>query len=163
MGYARLAHQKRHGTSAVKKTIINPEAGKGWSIFEGSGVNQLIHSDAVKIELSEATLVYVSGKTATDSNGQVVGPGNIKTQTSQVLKNISHILAEAGGTIDHVVRVRVYVRSPLRREMFCQIHEERAEVFKKEHYPASTMVIVDGLVREGALIEIDAEAVIPKT
>jgi 2-iminobutanoate/2-iminopropanoate deaminase len=147
----------------MKKTIINPEAGKGWSIFEGSGVSQLIHSDAVKIELSEVTLVYVSGKTATDATGQVVGPGDIKTQTRQVLKNISSILAEAGGTIDHVVRVRVYVKEPLTREMFCQIHEARAEVFKKEHYPASTMVIVGGLVRDGALIEIDAEAVISKT
>lgn len=146
----------------MQKTIINPNAGKGWDIFAGSGVNQLIHSDGVRVELGEVTLVYVSGKTATDENGKIVGPGDIKEQTRQVLRNISRILAAAGGTIDHVVRVRVFVAKPLTREMFCQIHEARAEFFQREHYPASTMVIVDGLVREGAMIEIDADAVIPK-
>jgi enamine deaminase RidA (YjgF/YER057c/UK114 family) len=48
------------------------------------------------------------------------------------------------------------------REMFAQIHEARAEVFKKEHYPASTLVLVHALAREGAMIEIDADAVIVK-
>jgi 2-iminobutanoate/2-iminopropanoate deaminase len=141
------------------KTITNPHAGKGWKIFEGSKVNQLIHSDAVRIDFPDHSMIYVSGKTATDENGNVVGVGDMRAQTKQVFKNIGKILAENGATIDDIVRVRVYVQD-LTRERFCEIHEARAEIFKQEHYPASTLVEVKSLVREGALIEVDADAVI---
>jgi 2-iminobutanoate/2-iminopropanoate deaminase len=141
------------------KTITNPQAGKGWKIFEGSKVNQLIHSDAVRIDFPDHAMLYVSGKTATDEHGNVVGPGDMRAQTTQVFKNIARILAENGGTIDDIVRVRVYVQD-LTRERFCEIHEARAQIFHREHYPASTLVEVKSLVREGALIEVDADAVI---
>lgn len=144
----------------MEKTVINAEAGKGWNIFEGSGVDQLIHSDGVCIDTGALKFVYVSGKTATDEAGVLQGADDIKVQTRQVLKNIADILSSVGGTLDDVVRVRVYVRDPLTKEMFGKIHEARAEVFDKAHYPASTMVTVSSLVRDGALIEIDADAVI---
>jgi enamine deaminase RidA (YjgF/YER057c/UK114 family) len=145
----------------MQKTIINADAGKGWKIFEGSGVDQLIHSDGVRIDLPGFSLLYISGKTATDETGKVVGVGNMKEQTRQVLRNIDKILRAHGATIDNIVRVRVYVVG-FTRDRFCEIHEARAEVFHKEHYPASTLVEVKGLAREGALIEIDADAVIPR-
>lgn len=145
----------------MKKTVINAEAGKGWDVLAGSGVSQLIHADGVVVEIPGCKLVYVSGKTATNEAGVLHGRGDIKEQTRQVLRNVQTILAQAGGTIDDVVRVRVFVRKPLTREDFGRIHEARAEFFRKPNYPASTLVVVDGLVREGALIEIDADAVIP--
>lgn len=146
--------------TSVTKTILNPDAGRGWSILEGSGVSQLIHSDGVCIDLGNCKLVYVSGKTATDEQGQIVGEGDIKEQTRQVLRNIQKILQQAGGGIDDIVRVRVFVVGPLSDQAFGQIHEARAEFFSKAHYPASTLVVVERLVRKGALIEIDADAII---
>lgn len=147
--------------STFSKKVVNPEAGKGWDVLAGSGVSQLIHSDGVIIELPGVRLAYVSGKTATNEHGELVGRGDIKVQTRQVLSNIQRILGEAGGTIDDIVRVRVFVRKPLSREDFGRIHEARAEFFRKPNYPASTLVVVEALVRDGALIEIDADAVIP--
>jgi len=144
----------------MKRTVINPEAGKGWDILQGSGVNQLIHADGVCIELAGVKLIYVSGKTATNEHGVLQGRGDIKAQTRQVLRNLQRILAEAGGTVDDIVRVRVFVRKPLTNEDFARIHEARAEFFRKPNYPASTLVVVEALVRDGALIEIDADAVV---
>lgn len=147
----------------MEKTIINPELGKGWSLFEGAPVDQLIHSDGVVIDLDEVRLVYASGKTSTNDAGDLVHPGDIKEQTRQVIRNLQKTLESAGGTLDDVVRVRVFVAQPMTREDFHKIHEARAEFFKSEHYPASTLVIVHALVRPDALIEIDADAVIRKS
>ena len=61
-----------------------------------------------------------------------------------------------------VVRVRVYVDEPALTEAnFQAIHEARGEFFEPSHFPASTLVEVSNLIRDGVLVEIDAEAVIP--
>jgi 2-iminobutanoate/2-iminopropanoate deaminase len=145
------------------KRIIKPDAGKGWRYFEGSEVSELIHSGATVIETEELRFVFCSGRTATTGDSDViVAPGDMKEQARQVLRNLSSVLEEAGATFDDVVRVRVYVVPPLTTEDFVRIHEARAEFFKKEHYPASTLVIVHKLVHADAMIEIDCEAVVIK-
>jgi 2-iminobutanoate/2-iminopropanoate deaminase len=154
----------------VRKSVIDPDYGQGFKYLEGSRVSELSHSAGVVIDLGEASLVYCSGKTATNDQSSdqrerdsLVGGDSVREQTRQVLRNLQGVLAAAGGNLDHVVRVRVYVVAPMTPEMFGQIHEARAEFFKKEHYPASTLVVVSALARPGALIEIDADAVIPRS
>lgn len=156
--------------NSVTKTIIDPDVGQGFAYFGGSGVGELIHSAGVVIETDQMKIVYCSGKTATFDQGQdskdrdtIVAPGDIKEQTRQVLRNLQTVLASAGATIDDIVRMRVYVVQPFSKEMFGKVHEARAEFFKKEHYPASTLVVVHALARPEALIEIDADAVVVKT
>jgi 2-iminobutanoate/2-iminopropanoate deaminase len=147
----------------MKKTIINPSIGTNWHFFEGSTVKELVHSGGVVIELTEAKFVYLSGRTATDGDSEtLVGAGDIREQTRQVLRNLLGALEQAGGTVDDIVRMRVFVTPPFTRDDFAEIHEARAEYFHKEHYPASTLVVVHELARPGALIEIDADAVIAK-
>ena len=147
----------------VDKTIIKPDIGTGWSVFEGSGVNELVHSGGVVVEAGDLTFVYLSGRTATDGDSDViVGDGDIREQTRQVIRNLLSALEPVGGTIDDIVRMRVYITPPFSKENFAAIHEARAEFFHKDHYPASTLVIVHGLARDGAMIEIDADAVISK-
>ena len=147
----------------VDKTIIKPDIGTGWSVFEGSGVNELVHSGGVVVEAGDLTFVYLSGRTATDGDSDViVGEGDIREQTRQVIRNLLSALEPVGGTIDDIVRVRVYITPPFSKEKFAAIHEARAEFFHKDHYPASTLVIVHGLARDGAMIEIDADALISK-
>lgn len=147
----------------VSKSVINADIGTDWHFFEGSGVNELVHSGGVIVETDELKFVYLSGRTATSGDDEsLVGEGDIKEQTRQVIRNLLSALEPVGGSIDDIVRVRVFMTPPFSREKFAQIHEARSEFFHKEHYPASTLVIVHSLAREGAMIEIDADAVISK-
>ena len=152
----------------MKKTVINPEVGRGSHLFEGAGVDQLIHSAGVIIDVGAIRQVYASGKTATNDQSddpaewdRLVGISDIFEQTRQVCRNIRGTMARAGATLADVVRVRVYVTDPMSGRDFQRIHEARSEFFDQQHYPASTLVVVHSLARPDALIEMDADAVLP--
>jgi enamine deaminase RidA (YjgF/YER057c/UK114 family) len=101
-------------------------------------------------------LVFISGMTARQADGSIAGIGNIEVQTRQVCENIKAAVEGAGGTLDDVCRVDVFVRN---MEHFDAIHEVRREYFKPP-LPASTMVEVTKMVSPDYLIEINAIAVI---
>ena len=117
-----------------------------------------VFCDAVKVEAAGCTFLYISGKVALDKSNRLVGR-TMREQTQQVLENIKTVLAHEGGTMDDIVRVRVYV-TQLDAESLRDIHEVRSRYFTQGRYPASTLVRVDQLVRDGGLIEIDADAVL---
>lgn len=102
-------------------------------------------------------LVFVSGLLSKDANGEIVGVGDVGAQTEQVLKNLVQALKAAGGTLDDVVRVDVYIRD---MSHFPQIHAVRRKYFPKDP-PSSTMVEVSCLTDDRCLIEITAIAVLP--
>ncbi len=156
-------------TLGPRKTIIDPDYGQGLNELKDSGVGELIHSAGVIVDAGDLRFVYLSGRVATDdaaataeARQRIVGIGDIKQQTRQTLRNIRVALRQVGGDLDDIVRMRVYVVAPMTKEMFGQIHEARAEFFHKEHYPASTLVVISGLARTGALIEIDTDAVLTR-
>jgi enamine deaminase RidA (YjgF/YER057c/UK114 family) len=101
-------------------------------------------------------LVFISGMTARCADGSIAGIGNIEVQTRQVCENIKAAVEGAGGTLDDVCRVDVFVRN---MEHFDAIHKVRREYFKPP-LPASTMVEVTKMVSPDYLIEINAIAVI---
>ena len=110
---------------------------------------------AIAFDLTDVKrLVYVSGNLATDEQNQLVGKGDIRAQTEQVLKNIQRSLEQLGGTLHDVVQVTVFVKdmSGLR-----EIHEVRLRYFSPP-YPTSTLVAVSEFVNPDALIEINAVA-----
>lgn len=114
-----------------------------------------VFSQATVVE-AKGRLVFISGMTARRPDGSIAGIGDIKAQTRQVCENIKAAVEAAGGTLDDVCRVDVYVRN---MEHFQAIHEVRREYFKPP-LPASTMVEVTKLVSPEYLIEINAIAVI---
>ena len=113
-----------------------------------------IYSQAVKAEGNR--LLFISGMTARDKDGNIVGEGDLKVQTRQVLENIKAVLEKVGATFDQIVKVTVFVTDMSR---FKEIHEIRAQYFKKD-YPASSMVQVSRLVSPDMMIEIEAIAVL---
>ncbi|MEH1015581.1 RidA family protein [Micromonospora sp. CPCC 206060] len=101
-------------------------------------------------------MVFVSGMTARNREGGVTGVGDITAQTHQVCQNLRAAMKAAGGSLEDIVRVDVYVRN---MEDFNAIHEVRRQYFTGEP-PASTMVEVSKFVNKDYLIEINAIGVI---
>ena len=113
-------------------------------------------SQAIAVE-AKGTMVFLSGMTARRADGTIAGVGDIETQTRQVCENVKSAIEAAGGSLDDVCRVDVYVRN---MEHFEAIHKVRREYFKAPA-PASTMVEVTKMVHPDYLIEINAIAVLP--
>jgi enamine deaminase RidA (YjgF/YER057c/UK114 family) len=98
--------------------------------------------------------VFVSGTTATDASGAVVGHGDAYTQTKQALSNIATALGRAGARLDHVVRTRMYVTDIGQWEAVGRAH---GEVFGQIR-PVTAMVEISRLIDPVMLVEIEAEA-----
>ena len=113
-------------------------------------------SQATVIE-ARGKIVFVSGMTARRPDGTIAGIGDIEEQTRQVIENIKSAMEEAGGTLEDVCRVDVYVRN---MEHFDQIHKVRRAYFKPP-LPASTMVEITKMTSPDYLIEMNAIAVLP--
>jgi len=112
-------------------------------------------SHAIEIE-AKGRLVFISGMTSRRADGTIAGVGDIEAQTRQVCENLKAAVQAAGGTMDDICRVDVYVRN---MEHFEKIHKVRREYFKNPP-PASTMVEVTKMTSPDYLIEINAIAVI---
>ena len=102
--------------------------------------------------------VYVSGTTATDENGDIVGIGDPYRQAQQALKNIEAALAQAGASMKDVVRTRMYV---IDINQWQEIGRAHGEVFRNIR-PAASMVEVRRLITPDMLVEIEADALIER-
>ena len=103
--------------------------------------------------------IHISGQTAFDASGNVIGKGDLKRQTEQTFENLRLALAAAGATWNDVVVTRLYVVN-FKAEQLPIIREVRSRFVSPEHPPASTLVGVTALAHPDWLIEIEATAVI---
>jgi len=110
------------------------------------------YSRAIRV----GNVVHVSGTTATDDGGNLVGPGDAYAQTVQIIANLKAALARVGAGLEHVVRTRMYVTDITRWEEVGRAHGEAFGAVR----PATTMVEVSRLIDPDMIVEIEAEAIV---
>jgi reactive intermediate/imine deaminase len=103
-------------------------------------------------------IIYVAGQVPLDSDGQLVGEGDVEAQTRQVFRNLSAALDAAGASWSDVVKLNYFLRDVGQIAIVRSIRDEYVDT---EHPPASTLVEVSSLFRNDVLIEIEAVAVRP--
>jgi len=111
--------------------------------------------------LAEGKLIFIAGQIGWDNDGKIVSASLVE-QTAQALKNIVRILKEGGANPGHVARLTWYICD---KNEYLKCQKEIGATYRAvfgRHYPAMTLVEVSNLLETGALVEIEATAVIPK-
>jgi 2-iminobutanoate/2-iminopropanoate deaminase len=111
------------------------------------------YTDAVRV----GDLVFVSGCVPVDSEGRLVGEGDVVAQARQTLENVGAVLAAAGCSFADVAKVTIFLTDVDDRPTINPVRQE----FFGEARPASTLVEVGRLAIPGAKIEVEAVAVVP--
>lgn len=127
------------------KQRINISTGTPWETIVG-------YSRAVRI----GDQVFLSGTTASDEHGNVIGVGDPAAQTEYIIRKIEKALHDVGATLADVVRVRMYVTDISQWEAVGRKHGE----FFGQIRPVTTMVEVSKLIDPRHLVEIEVDAVI---
>jgi len=124
---------------------VNYASGSVWEDLVG-------YSRAVRV----GGIIEVSGTVASDETGAVVGEDDAYLQTKYIYQKIEAVLLRAGATLQHVVRVRMFVTDISRWKEYGKAHSEVFHLIK----PCNTMVQVAALIGKGFLIEIEATAIL---
>jgi 2-iminobutanoate/2-iminopropanoate deaminase len=110
-------------------------------------------SHAISLERA-GRLLFISGLTSRGPDAAIVGAGDIRLQTQTVLENMRSVLAAAGGTLEDVVKITIFVRDMGDAEKILEVEQR----FFPGPPPASTMVEISRLFDRDHMIEIEAIA-----
>lgn len=111
--------------------------------------------------VAEGRQVFIAGQIGWTADAKLVS-GGLVAQVEQALKNIVAVLAEAGAAPQHLVRMNWYVTD---KAAYVAARKEIGAAYRRvigKNFPAMTLLVVAGLLEEGALVEIEATAVVPK-
>ena len=121
-------------------------------IPEGSAPNPALSAGMIV-----GDLLFVSGHVGTDSSGTVVGLGDAEAQTRQIMDNIRGVVTAAGGKMEDVAKITCFITDITYYPGYSKV---RAETWPKAP-PASSTVVVAGLVRPEFLVEVEAIVRLP--
>ncbi|MEW6263219.1 MAG: RidA family protein [Thermodesulfobacteriota bacterium] len=127
-------------------------------IIEPKGLPRTMGPYSQIVEGQGSRLVFISGQVPVDASGNLVGPGDLESQTRQVLKNLKTAVEAAGGRVGDICKITIFLVK-YDEAAYRTVAQARKEFFEGE-YPASTLVQVVRLASPDWLIEIEAYAVI---
>jgi enamine deaminase RidA (YjgF/YER057c/UK114 family) len=116
------------------------------------------YSHVVEIT-APARIVYLAGQLGFDASGTLVGPGDFRAQAEQTFENVTAALAAVGAKVEHVVKINSYIVDIEKHVLI--FREVRNRHLNMAAPPASTAVGVPALARPGALVEVEAIAMLP--
>jgi enamine deaminase RidA (YjgF/YER057c/UK114 family) len=117
------------------------------------------YSQAAEIDMGSSRMIIMAGQVALDKAGNLVGKGDLAKQANQCFINIKHIVEDAGGSMNNIVKLNYYIKDVSKVQLLRNI---RDKYINTKTPPTSTLVEVSKLFRDDLLIEIEATAVIPK-
>ena len=125
----------------------------GWKPAKG-------YANAIRVD-GATRLVFVSGQIAWDAEQRLIGRGDMAVQFGAALENVVACLRAAGAEPAHVVRMTVYVTDKQAYLAAARAIGARWRELFGRHYPAMSLVQVADLLEDGALVEIEATALLP--
>ena len=117
------------------------------------------YSQTAQIDLGNATMLLIAGQVPLDKQGNLIGKDDFEKQTTQVFSNIKNIIEAAGGNMNHLAKITIFIKDVGKIQV---VREVRDKFINTQTPPASTLVEVSNLYRSDVMIEIEATAVIPK-
>ncbi|MFD1708272.1 RidA family protein [Siminovitchia sediminis] len=138
----------------MKKERIMPDGHWDWSMPVSFSQGWMVDN-----------LIFVGGQLSMNEKGEVIGKGDIETQTREVFKNIRKVLKEVGADTKDIVKLNTFYTFDGDREEVTEFWEKMTKVrmeFLPEPGPCGTAVRVDGFMTDGCLIEVEAIAVVDR-
>lgn len=134
----------------MDKEIVNPDG-----LAPPRGFNH-------GIKVSGGDLLFLAGQDGADESETIVAPDDLVAQFEQVLSNLQTVVQEAGGTMDDVVKLNIYVAD---RDDYVDKLEPLGDVFADyfEEYPTMALFQVEKFFKEDALVELEGMAVVCET
>jgi 2-iminobutanoate/2-iminopropanoate deaminase len=126
------------------------------TMLDSADIPKSLSKAAPGIKAGGGSLIYISGQVAWDAKGNIVGKGDIRAQARQAFENIKRLYAEAGATLDDIIKLNVYITTLENRLPVLEVRRE----YLGQHNPPSTTVVVTSLVEPELLIEIDATGMV---
>ncbi|NIY74870.1 RidA family protein [Thalassospira sp. HF15] len=119
---------------------------------------QNIDNDLCQVVAAKGTMIFVRGQIGQDlDSSESVAIGDAAGQAEKAMANIKMLVEEAGGQLDHITKITIYLIDPRYREDVYRVVGK----WLKGVFPVSTGIVVSALARPEWLVEIDAIAVIP--
>jgi len=145
--------------STAAQTGDGPRPGGGTQFLSPTGLTKPAGYTQVVVVAQHSKLIYVSGQTARNTSGELVGKGDLRAQVTQVMENLKSALTAAGATMADIVKLNYYVVN-LKADQVPIIREVRAKYLSMEHPPAATLIGVTALAQEDLMIEVEAIAAV---
>lgn len=117
------------------------------------------YAHAARVDLGNCYMVMISGQIAVDSKGRTMGKDSFAVQATVVFNNIRAIVEAAGGNMNHLTKIGMFVTD---MSHLGELRQVRDKYINTKRPPASTLVQVSRLIRDDLMIEVEATAIIPK-